>query len=289
MATYEWESDLINYKQQVDQVLVTGRQSYDLVVRGTQLINMANKALGTLEGMEDQIQSVLGVIDEAAGVLDDISGFANFCISTLDGVVSEITSLVQSMVQDIIDEVFNQLEDLYDSVLDSIEEAIGVDVAALMALAPMAGTLLEQAMALLPADMVGEAGGEIGKLKQYLDIASSIGSFNGLMRTLTMANVMIQVNEIMSYVNINSWIPDSTKGVLSARFTGFKDRAFIADTGKPNYSRILREKISLPEQNIATAATNIETNIDQLETLTYGADPRCQGCIVDSSSVFETW
>lgn len=289
MATYDWESDLINYKQQADQVLVTGRQSYDMVVRGTQLLNMANKALGTLEGMEGQIQSVLGVIDEAAGVLDDVAGFANFCTSTLDGIVSEISSLVQSMVQDIIDEVFNQLQELYDSVLESINTAIGVDVAALMAMAPMAGSLLEQAMSALPSDMVGDVGNQLGQLKQYLDVAASIGSFNGMMKTLTMANVMGQVNEIMSYVNLNSWIPDSAKGVLSTRFTGFKDRAFVADDGKPNYSKILREKVAMPENQIASAAANIETNIDQLATLTYGADPRCQGCSVDNSSEFTVY
>jgi hypothetical protein len=298
MATYGWETDLSNYKQQADQVLVTGRQSYDVVVRGAQLMSMANEAMGTLVEFEGQFQGAIDMIDSAIGVLDDIAGFANFCIETLDTIVSEITSFVQAFVQAFIDEVFNQLQDLYDSILDSIEEATDVDVEALMALAPLAGQLLDQAFSLLPASLVGDAAAKIGNFKKYLDVAASLGNFNSLMRNVALSNVMGQVNEIMGYVNLNNWIPDAAKGVLSTRFAGFKERNYVTDDGKPHFRNIFNRKIFNPANPEAViieeairnrAADNVEKNITELEKLTYGMDPRCMDCTVDNSSEFTVY
>jgi len=121
MAEYAWMDDLTSYKQNLDTVLVTGRSAYDVVVRGTQLMNMAGKALGTLDNFESKIGPALGVLDKAGAQLGNVLGFVNFAMEYLDTIVEEISSLVESIVQEIIDEVFQQLEDLYDSVLESIQ------------------------------------------------------------------------------------------------------------------------------------------------------------------------
>lgn len=289
MATYEWMDELTTYKQQADTVLVTGRQAYDVVVRGTQLINMANKALGTIEGMEGQINTALGVFDTAGAALESITGYINFALEYLDTIVSEITTLVETMVQEVINEVFKQIDDLYNSVLDSIEEAIDVDVAALMALAPVAGQLFDQALSLLPADMVGETGNGFGEIKQYLDVCAAFGNFRGLINTLAMSEVMTQVNEIMAYVNINTWIPDATKSILSTRFTGFQSRAYVDETGTTNHTRLLTERLGFSSAQATQVKDKIIQNETAFQDLTYGMDPRCQSCIVDSSSVFEDW
>jgi hypothetical protein len=289
MATYDWMDELTTYKQQADTVLVTGREAYDVVVRGTQLINMANKALGTIEGMEGQINTALGVFDTAGAALESITGYINFAIEYLDTIVSEITSLVETMVQEVINEVFEQIDDLYNSVLDSIEEAIDVDVAALMALAPIAGQLFDQALSLLPPDMVGDVGDKIGDIRQYLDVCAAFGNFKGLMNTLAMSEVMSQVNEIMAYVDVNTWIPDATKSLLSTRFTGFQNRAYVDETGTTNHTRLLTERLSFSSAQASQVKDKITQNETTFQDLTLGMDPRCQSCVVSNDSEFEVW
>lgn len=289
MPQYDWMDELTTYKQQADTVITQGNQAYDVVVKGTQLMNMASKALGTLEGMESQINSVLGLFEQAGAALESIAGYINFAIQYLDTIVTEITSLVETMVQEVINEVFSQLEDLYDSVLDSIQEAIDVDVAALAALAPVAGALFEQALSLLPANMTGDLGDKLNNIRQYLDVCAAFGNFKGLMNTLAMTEVMTQVNEIMSYVNVNTWIPDTAKGLLSTRFTGFQQRAYVDSDGTTNHTRLLTEKLGFSSSEANQVKDKIIQNEDAFQELTFGMDPRCQSCIVDSSSVFEDW
>jgi hypothetical protein len=210
----------------------------------------------------------------------------------LDTIISEITSFVQAFVEALIDEIFKALEELYDSVIDSISEATGADVEMLMALAPIAGQFLQDAFQMLPDSLVGDSLAKITDFQKYLDIVGNLGNFNGMLRTLAMTNVMGQVNEIMSYVDLNTWIPDSVKGVLSTRFTGFKSRSFVTDDGKPHYKNIFNTKILKAEAAIIEEAAkdravgNIEKNIDELEKISVNTDPRCQGCVVDSSSEF---
>jgi hypothetical protein len=289
MAEYSWMDDLTSYKQNLDTVLVTGRESYDVVVRGTQLLNMASEALGTLDSLESQMSDALELFDQAGAALESVTGYINFALQYLDTVVAEITSLVESMVQEIIDAAFEAMEELYDAVLDSINEALGVDVEALLALAPVAGSLFEQALSLLPADITGDVGDQLSELRQYLDICAAFGSFKTITNTLAVQEVMGQVNEILAYVDINTWIPSAAKGVLSSRFTGFKTRTYIDDNGITDHKKLLTEKIGLNDSQADSIKNLIIQNENGFADLTFGMDPRCQGCSVDNSSEFTTW
>lgn len=289
MANTSWMDDLTNYKAQLDTNLIQGRQAYDVVVRGTQLMNMADKAMGHLEGTESQMSGALQMFDQAGSQLQNAAGFVNFAMDNLSGVVSEIKGMVEGMVQGVIDEAFKAISDMYDGVINSAKEAIGVDVAALMAIAPLAGQLLQQGMSMLPASFQSNIGNQLSTLGQHLDVCASFGNFKSLTQALSMSSVMSQANEIMQYVNVDTWIPSAAKGVLSTRFTGFQERAFVDSSGSIDHHRILTSKIGLSNSQANNVKDLIKQNEDSFKDLTFGMDPRCQNCQVDNSSEFTTW
>ena len=122
-----------------------------------------------------------------------------------------------------------------------------------------------------------------------MDVCASFGSFKTILNTLAMGEVMSQVNEIMAYVDVDTWIPASAKSILSTRLTGFRGRTFIDTNGDIDHNRVLTEKMGLSLPQSAAILENLKKNISSFGSLVFGMDPRCQSCSSDLHSDFTVY
>jgi hypothetical protein len=289
MADYQWQSDWTNWQSNANKTITTVNTGYSAVIKGTQLLSIANSAMGTVNSFSTSFSKALAVFDTGAKALNSVSDFVNWTTTNLSSAVREIESWVQTQVQTVIDGVFGQVDTLYASVVSEIQTTIGVNVNVLLALAPAVGALFSSSLSMLPASMQGNLGTKLTNLQGYLNICAAAGNMKKVFQTVASTTIMGQMNTIMGYVNVDTWIPSATKTALNTSLTSFTTANYVDTSGLPNYSGILKDKVGLSSSDASTIGSKFTMNDDAFKSLQFGADPRCGTCIVDNSSAFKIW